>query len=100
MFCCELSIKKIEDTTILKHEGQVQHIAEPQGLKNWTRAHINDSDFNNYSTCYQGVMMVSDSNVRNNPRKVYENIENELSKSKNPEAGHYMERLMHFAYAN
>jgi len=92
------SLDHLADFKIKKYDGRKLLDANPDGLKDWSHTHIKSADLSNYNTCYEGVMMVSDVNVKHNPQNVYENIEYELSKGNEPEAGHYMERLMQFAY--
>lgn len=92
------SLEHLANFKIKEYEGRKLLDAEPDGLKNWSHTHIKHDDLSNYITCYEGAMMVSDVNVQQNPQSVYENIEHELSKANEPEAIHYMERLMQFAY--
>lgn len=79
--------------------GKELYRATPLGMKNWSDHHLGKEDsYDTTLACNQGMMMVSSSNVKKNRQSYYTNIEYELGKHNDPEAGHYMERLMKLAY--
>lgn len=80
------------------YEGRKLDRAHPIGLENWSKKHLNTGDFENETKCARGAMVVSAENIHKKDVNVYKNIQEQLEVSE-PEATHYMERLMQVAYS-
>ena len=91
-----VKLDSLQNFTIATYDGVKQTSAEPTGLANWSKLHIGTFDPLKQA-CFEGMFQTSAKAVHRRPQSDYQNIVTQLS-SKNPEAGHYMERLQAMVY--
>ena len=83
-----------------KYQNRTLDRADPQGLEEWSKTHIGKyADDETLGTCKYGTFVTSRDLVHSRPQEVFSNIAKELD-VKEPEAGHYMERLVPVLFGN
>ena len=79
------------------YEGRRLDHASPRGVKSWAEEHIGCYGEDDKPTCKWGTFVTTRSNIHKTPRHIFENIAKELEVPE-PEAGHYMERVVEILY--
>jgi GR25 family glycosyltransferase involved in LPS biosynthesis len=89
-------LRDLNEFTINEHENNKLHPADPKGLAKWSERHLGTHN-PDATCCYFGMMVVPAASIRRRPKVDYENVKKALA-FKDPEAGHYMERLLPVLY--
>jgi hypothetical protein len=83
-----------------KYENRTLDPAEPRGVEEWSKAHIGRyAKDPQTKACRHGTFITSRELIHTVPQEVFLNVTQELDE-KEPEAGHYMERLVPVLFGN
>lgn len=80
-----------------RYEGRPLDLAEPRGLRRWALQHV--GAYYTGKVCTHGTFVTTRELLRNTPRSQYEHLRDLLS-TREPEAGHYCERLAREIFGN
>jgi hypothetical protein len=89
----------LRNWTKAEYQGRSLDEASPIGLENWARFHIGNYPADNTSICRHGTFVTTRELVQRTPKQTFLRLTEQLDRPE-PEAGHYMERLVAMLYQN
>tara|TARA_B100000683_G_scaffold102006_1_gene100774 strand:+ start:1301 stop:2182 length:882 start_codon:yes stop_codon:yes gene_type:complete len=80
------------------YQGRTLDPATPRGVRNWAEYHIGMYASDETPSCGWGTFVTTSELIRETPRETFAHVARQLA-TKEPEAGHYMEKIVPLLYA-